>query len=379
MKKKVSLRLFVTAIRKGICQFFNWIGNMLGFKDESRYGKTVRRIISGSIASVFLLVAITTAYFIITGLYDEIAYKFGNKNEECIYRYISRYIGYYYINGEKGYLCESMDGTKTLDGIAWIAKPIDGDSLICFSNGKKRGYFNMYTGKCVIEPKYEKAWIFSDGVAAVQENGLVYFIDHSGKKINDKTYIRDNKMDGYLYRNGYCPMTDDKGNVGLIDKAGNWAVEPIYDAISPTFENYWEVIKATKYGILSDSLKNILSCNKYYAFVTRDKEIDVIDSDNVNRIYNLDGTIKIDFVCCEVNKLTYNKDVNQKDNEPILAYAKCKSYSNGRGKEGLLGVDGKPITRPIYNNIEAIENDLYLCTLECGTGIIIDGTGKQIK
>lgn len=186
-------------------------------------------------------------------------------------------------------------------------------------------------------------------------------------------------MDGYLYRNGYCPMSDDKGSIGLIDKTGKWVVAPIYDMITPTSSNYWVVMKATKYGILSDSLKNILPCNKYYAFVTKDKEIDVIDSDNVNRIYNLNGTIKIDVACCKSNKLTYEEGLNSENNEPMLAYAKCKSYSNGNGKEGLLGIDGKPITKPIYNNIEAIENDLYLCTFDCGTGVIIDGTGMQIK
>ena len=182
MKKKVSCRLFITVIWKGICQFFSWIGDRLEFKDESLYGKTVRRIISGSIASSFLIAAIMIAYFISTGLYDDIEYKFGKKSEEYTYQYVSRYIDFCYIEGGTGYLCESRDGTKTLDGIVWITKPIDGDSLVCFSDGKKRGYFNMYTGKCVIEPKYEKAWIFSDGVAAVQENGLLYFIDIQGKK-----------------------------------------------------------------------------------------------------------------------------------------------------------------------------------------------------
>lgn len=136
INKKVSFRLFVTVVWKGICQLFGWIGDILGFKDESRYGRTVKRIISGSIASVFLLAAITTAYFICTGLYDEIANKFSDKGKEYTYQYISRYIDYYYIDGGKGYLCESKDGRKTLDGIVWIVKPVDGDSLICFSNGK---------------------------------------------------------------------------------------------------------------------------------------------------------------------------------------------------------------------------------------------------
>lgn len=379
MNKKVSFRLFVTVVWKGICQFFGWIGYILGFKDESRYGRSVKRIISGSIASVFLLMAITIAYLICTGLYDEIANKFSDKGKEYTYQYISRYIDYYYIDGGKGYLCESNDGTKTLDGIVWIAKPIDGDSLICFSNGKKRGYFNMYTGKCVIEPKYEKAWIFSDGVAAVKENGLVYFINHSGKKINDKTYFYDAKSEGYLYRNGYCPMNDDKGNIGLIDKSGNWAVNPTYSAIIPCSRNYWEVSDGKKYGVLSDSLKMIIPCNKYSIWVKPDNGIEIVDTDNVSRIYDYDGSIRIDFTCMNINDLTYNKEINPDTNEAIETYAKCKSYTNSNGDVGLLGKDGKPITKPVYQSIEAIEYDLYYCSFEYGAGIIIDGMGKQVE
>ena len=59
------------------------------------------------------------------------------------------------------------------------------DSLICYSDGKKRGYFNMFTGKPVIEPKYSHAWIFSDGLASVDDGGWIKFIDASGKVVID--------------------------------------------------------------------------------------------------------------------------------------------------------------------------------------------------
>ena len=47
--------------------------------------------------------------------------------------------------------------------------------FICYSDGKKRGYFNMFTGKPVIEPKYDHAWIFSDGLASVDDGGWIKF------------------------------------------------------------------------------------------------------------------------------------------------------------------------------------------------------------
>ena len=55
--------------------------------------------------------------------------------------------------------------------------PLGKDTLVCFSDGKKRGYFSKNTGKVIIEPKYVHAWVFSDGLASVEEDGYIKFFD----------------------------------------------------------------------------------------------------------------------------------------------------------------------------------------------------------
>ena len=45
------------------------------------------------------------------------------------------------------------------------------DSLTVFCKDNKRGFLNCYTGEIVIEPQYEAAWVFSDGLAAVKKDG----------------------------------------------------------------------------------------------------------------------------------------------------------------------------------------------------------------
>ena len=112
----------------------------------------------------------------------------------------------------------------------WIAKPEEKDSLICFSDGIKRGYFNKNTGDVVVEPKYNHAWVFSEGLASVDDNGTIKFIDGNGNVIIDKNmpYIPD--MDGYMFHGGYCVVgTEDGDHYGLMDKTGNMAciIRPI--------------------------------------------------------------------------------------------------------------------------------------------------------
>ena len=63
------------------------------------------------------------------------------------------------MQGRDGYLF-NRDNKKVLKNISWIAKPLGEDSLVCYSNGEKRGYFNMYTGEVIIKPQYRHAWIW---------------------------------------------------------------------------------------------------------------------------------------------------------------------------------------------------------------------------
>ncbi len=47
---------------------------------------------------------------------------------------------------------------------------------------------------------------------------------------------------GYLFHDGYCIMTNKDGDLGLIDKNGNWVIEPAYDEIWAPHESGYRII-----------------------------------------------------------------------------------------------------------------------------------------
>ena len=171
----------LTALLVGIA---NWFTVILGMRDDSKYGKILRRTVGSCFAFLMLLLAIAAGWdFCRTACYRlEVNKHFDGSYYDT--QYISRNVTYYTYYDEDGFL-KTADGKKTITGIRWIAKPLGMDSLICYSDGKKRGYFNMFTGKPVIEPKYSHAWIFSDGLASVDDGGWIKFIDASGKVVID--------------------------------------------------------------------------------------------------------------------------------------------------------------------------------------------------
>ena len=68
----------------------------------------------------------------------------------------------------------------TTDKVNWVSLAANGDSLAVYALPNKRGYINVKTGQIVIDAEdndYQKAWVFSNGLAAVMQNGKIGFIN----------------------------------------------------------------------------------------------------------------------------------------------------------------------------------------------------------
>ena len=154
----------------------------------------------------------------------------------------------FYENGGHSYIREIRTNQKVLKDISWIAGARDyEDSLLCFAKGGFRGFFNKKTGQVDIPAdRYRKAWLFSEGLAAVMEqDSSMVFIDTSGKKIIEPKVRFSSRAEGhsFLFNKGYCALVGPEGSWGLLDHSGNWAVKPQFDDILPAGNGFWIVEK----------------------------------------------------------------------------------------------------------------------------------------
>ena len=114
------------------------------------------------------------------------------------------------------------------EGLAPVAvaqKAVDGQT-----EKPPYGYIDT-TGKVVIEPRFERASQFSEGLAAVQIGERWGFVDRDGEVVIQAQYVRRVSVDGVLeFRDGLSKVqVHSKGDkFGLIDKAGLIVVEPRY-------------------------------------------------------------------------------------------------------------------------------------------------------
>ena len=395
--KKVSAKLFFAVLWKGVCQAVRWFFGLFGFKKEGLFAWCLWRLFASGVAIVVGLFAVVLVCSICDNIYDKYYKHTYCYDPDCP---CSEYIGkniYYHDRGEgMSYVFNSQTQEKTIKHLYWIARPEGADSLVCFSDGSKRGYFNKNTGEVVIPAKYDHAWVFSEGLACVDENGSIKFIDSTGKTIIDQVTSYKPDMDGLFFHGGYC-MIDNEGPelCCLIDKSG-WTVLQEFNSISSS-SNYqlWKVCKGDEQGVFDSDMNIVIPLTEASIYLY-DDEICMTMPDHTMRKYDLKGHLIHDFYIDSVRDLEYEKpeivnrppSINVASEEIIetidenyrpKAIARLRAYTAGNNYDGLMTRDGRIVTKPLYENIEAIGDDLYLCTVSNNDKVVVNGKGMIVK
>lgn len=224
------------------------------------------------------------------------------------------------------------------------------DSLGVFCSDGKRGYYNSYTGKIVVEAQYRRAWIFSEGLAAVQKNGQIGFINRRGEVVIPFRYpYHGNPLSEFIFKNGHCIVADTTGKCGIINRKGDWVIQPRYDNI----DAYEEYVIASSAGVRKQ--------------LTYDEK--VINS----------------FVVDGIASLTYSESerYENKDGEIVYLDKEVKtglfSYRVG-GRCGLMDSGCRRLTDPLYSRIIAVDRNMYRALLLDGySEVILNARGEVMK
>ncbi len=374
MSQKVTFKDWLVTFFKGIWQALCWVGRVFNPKNKTTFWRVVWAVI-------------TICIVIVTGMLVHSYYRHERRynHRYCDIQRISANLAFVKLPDAKtGIIQNFHTGEIICKDIQWVALPADEDSLIVFSRKDKRGYLNRFSGEVAIPAQYPKAWVFSSGVAGVAEGDSVYFIDHSGNPINKSKFRFDPKTRGYVYHGDYCAIATPGGKMGLVDKSGNWSVEPSYDWICTEVNNFWRARKGgTESGIwyaLNDKAQVITETGYSDITITKDLGIVATLPNHLQVAYGFDGTKSNTFLCKEVEKMYYDKDEWDEEGNKIIDATTLMRYRMSDGYEGLCTVDGTIITEPAYWEITPITKDTYLCKFkDTSAGVIINSKGEIVK
>lgn len=399
--KKVSAKLFFSVMWKGVCQVMEWLFGLFGYKKEGFHAWCLWRLFATSASIVLGLLAVVFVYSLCDTVYDKYYKDTHCYDPDCPKsEFIAKNIYYHDSGFGKNYVFNSQTKERPLRNLSWIAMPRGADSLVCFCDGEKRGYFNKHTGEVVIPAQYHHAWVFSEGLASVEENGSIKFIDSSGKTVIDNVTAYKPKMEGLVFHGGYCLIATNDGELyGLMNKKGEMILPQEYSFITST-DNYglWCVKKGDEMAVFNKDLVPIIPYMKGLIYID-EGTIEVTMPDHTMRKYDMNGTLINDFYIASVRTLEYEKDeilyrraVSEevsddgevKESSEMVAYhptatARLRAYVAGDSHEGLMTADGHVVTMPLYKEIEAIDHDLYICTSTNYDKVIVNGKGEIVK
>ena len=166
------------------------------------------------------------------------------------------------------------------------------EGLAWFDQNEKYGYIDT-TGKVAIAPKFDRAGSFSDGLASVGTGSgtdMKYgYIDKSGNVVIP--YQFDRAWDFY---NGSAVVTVG-GKSGIINKAGAYIAEPVYDGINIWLLRFGIIVveQNGKCGVLAPDGKLIVPIeydNAYNSMYTPDSLI-IVEKDRKLGLVDRSGAL----------------------------------------------------------------------------------------
>lgn len=219
------------------------------------------------------------------------------------------------------------------------------DSIGIFEKDGKRGFYNLNTDKVLVAATYFHAWFFSDGLAAVEKDGKIGFINMKGALVIPHQFIhRTNDRPNIYFENGLCVMANGNGQIGVINRKGEWVVKPQY-----------EKIDLKESGIFATAAHSKLLLS------------------NKGEIIQEDLIVKVEPMTCNVQLKDKDAGGNWKvqDVEIKMDYYVYYTYANGN-RCGLMDKNGNRLTEPVYSKIEALNEHLF-------SFYLLDGETQFVK
>lgn len=254
--------------------------------------------------------------------------------------------GLAYVVNDGGYpTCINTKGETVfvLKQARFVLSFSEGLSLFC-NNEKKIGFVDK-SGKVVINPQFDEARSFSEGLAAVCQNKKWGFIDKSGKIIINPQFeeTSDFHMGKAAFGNG--------DQMGFIDNQGKYIINPQFDEALSFSEGLSVIKSGDDFGYIAESGKIEINPQYEEAFSFSDNLAAVVQNGKVGYI-DKSGKIAIN---------------PQFDN--ASSFVDKIAFVESSGKWGIINQEGKYLVNPQFElmktefgNIYYIQTDYYNCS-----------------
>ena len=351
-----------------------------------RFWVVTRKVLNISWKVALVFIGIFAALLIFSVVWEQKNDHYG-KDAHCWDRSLSENICVHVFSYGNARVYDRKAKKYVTPRLEWVASTPDKDSLtvFCDKNGK-RGYLNVNTGKIAIEGRYEHAWIFSEGLAAVVEpDGKMGFIDGNGEYVIDPEIDYIDSHD-YVFKHGVCCIENSDGYQGLLSREGKWVLPQEYSWIDYVAETDMFIpTKDGKDGLIKNGGFEWVYPVEYDDISWTDAPTGhgfILYKDFRSWHVAMDGTVIDEFLVDDTQELRYMIKYNSDAADEYAISDKVVSFKVYR----LWGVmdkqTGKVLIPAKYGNVEMVSKDIIKCSLEADQYddcVLYDLTGKKIE
>jgi len=251
----------------------------------------------------------------------------------------------------------------------WVSLGVsEGDSLTVFCDMKgKRGFINLNSGEIVTEGRYDHAWNFSEGLAAVCLDMKIGFINTRGEEVIPCQYPTSAyalSRRGYMFYGGHCLVTSSKNECGLMNQQGELVVDTIYDCIWAPSDCGLRVIQDNgKYGAMNLAGKIVLPVQ--YDYISCDGSRLFITQNGIRSQIDTTGNVLKPFTSCyDFTPMYLVTDEMQEHSTGYFKYYAA-------GLEGVVDSLGNMVIPALYHQVNMLDDQLFECEYDwdlCGEG-----------
>lgn len=197
-------------------------------------------------------------------------------------------------------LYNERDEEFTLERLDWVSHGLEDSNIAVYSKNLKRGFFDYNTGKPLTEPIYDKAWNFYEGIGTIEKDGYVSFLNTDFQPAFPQKFklvwASDSWPEAIRFRNGQCVLTLTPDSIGVIDKNGNWILEPKYQLVSDLSTDSCRVVRINGLAGVVDYNGKVIIEPIYDAVRLPNKGVANVVKDGSQKQITYSGTVLRDFV-----------------------------------------------------------------------------------
>lgn len=257
---------------------------------------------------------------------------------------------------EDGYakLYNERERKFTLEHLDWVSYGVGDDRIGVYSKNLKRGFYDYDSGYPISEPKYNKAWNFSEGLGAVETDGMLGFVNRDMDLVIPQRYriarSSDDWPDAIQFHKGQCVINLSPDSVGVIDKHGNWVIPPVYQYVSELSTDSCRVIKKGGLAGILDYQGNTVIEPEYDAVRISNAGIAVVAKDGLQYQRTYAGT--------KLTHFTFDDVMEFNEPHPFYELYEVNDRWGVLDKRTM-----KAIIPAIYDGVELLSDDRFKAKL----------------